>query len=489
MKGSTYRRCWCRDPETGKYYGKRCPKLKSPKHGSWYARYEEEGIDGKRRQPVLGPFDTKTRAQEELDAVKGDIVPGGSAMDPDLTVGKYLDDYMIGKRKLKATTRETDEEAIRLYWRPGLGHLKLVAVRDTHVELVVSAMELINRPVPEDAKPAVVEMLRRMVAARADDDRRVLPDGEVRHKKSTRPVTPARIERMFAPFRASMNVAAKKGKIRRNPCIGVELPAKDKWKPIAWTSPREARFRTELARRVKVAEAAAKRDRRVLTTVERQQLWGSADLKPCPVMAWLPEHTGQFLDYLADTGERLAALFMLTAFVGLRQDEVIGLAWTEVDLDQGQACVRETGGGEGPKSEQGIRAVPLPDPVVKALGAWQLQQAAEQEAAGADWIDTGLVFTHLDGRPLSGQWIRTRFLLLAFRAGLPPIRFHDLRHGMASLLKAARVDTRVISEILGHTRTDFTDRTYVLLFPEVAMEAAEAAAAVVPRKPSPARQA
>ena len=67
------------------------------------------------------------------------------------------------------------------------------------------------------------------------------------------------------------------------------------------------------------------------------------------------------------------------------------------------------------------------------------------------------------------------------RAELPPVRFHDLRHGAASLYKAAGVDTKPISAMLGHSRTSFTDATYVLVFPEVAKAAAEAAAAVVPR--------
>ena len=53
-------------------------------------------------------------------------------------------------------------------------------------------------------------MLRRMVAARADDERRLLPEGETRHKKSRKPLSPARIERMFAPFRAAMNAAVPK---------------------------------------------------------------------------------------------------------------------------------------------------------------------------------------------------------------------------------------------------------------------------------------
>ena len=75
-----------------------------------------------------------------------------------------------------------------------------------------------------------------------------------------------------------------------------------------------------------------------------------------------------------------------------------------------------------------------------------------------------------------------RFETLAFRAGLPPVRFHDLRHGAASLCKAAGLDTKFISALLGHSRSSFTDDTYVHLFPEVARAAAESAAAVVPRR-------
>src|SRR5258708_34640112 len=146
MKGSTYRRCWCRDPETSKYYGNRCPRLKSTKHGNWYARYEEEGIAGKRRQPVLGPFKTKKEAEDELAAARVEVRTGSSVLGRGLKVDKYLANYMAGKRKLKTSTWQSDEEALRLYWKPALGHLDMLDLRDHHVSDVVSAMELINRP-------------------------------------------------------------------------------------------------------------------------------------------------------------------------------------------------------------------------------------------------------------------------------------------------------------------------------------------------------
>ena len=275
---------------------------------------------------------------------------------------------------------------------------------------------------------------------------------------------------MFAPFRAAMRVAVKRQMIAISPCDGVELPRAPKIRPLAWTPAREEQFRAEVARRSRG---------RKLSSVERQALWASADLRPCPAMVWLPEHTGRFLDSIA--AERLAGLFVLTAYCGLRRDEVTGLSWGDVDLEAQTVVVRASGGGEGPKSDAGTRAVPVPEAVVAALRAWRKAQLTGRLSWGEAWTDTGLVFTREDGTPVPGQWISVRFETLAFRAGLPPVRFHDLRHGAASLYKAAGVDTKYISAMLGHARTSFTDDVYVTLFPEVAREAAEAAAAVVGR--------
>jgi integrase len=129
-----------------------------------------------------------------------------------------------------------------------------------------------------------------------------------------------------------------------------------------------------------------------------------------------------------------------------------------------------------------VRAVPLPGPVVQALKAWR-PPAGRRPArlGGGDWPDTDLVFTREDGSQIPGQWVSVRFETLAHRAGLPPVRFHDLRHGAASLAKAAGLDSKYIAALLGHARSSFTDDVYVTLFPEVAKEAAEAAAAIVPR--------
>jgi integrase len=124
----------------------------------------------------------------------------------------------------------------------------------------------------------------------------------------------------------------------------------------------------------------------------------------------------------------------------------------------------------------------VPEAAVAALRAWRSTQLAGRLAWGEAWADTGLVFTREYGTAVPGQWVSVRFETLAYRAGLPPVRFHDLRHGAASQYKAAGLDTKYISAMLGHARTSFTDDVYVTLFPDVARAAAEAAAAVVERK-------
>jgi len=484
VKGSVYQRCFCRDPETKKSLGRKCPKLKAKGHASWYFRYSAPVAPGeKRRQPEVGPFGTKKEAEEELSATLARVGGGAAVTDRGLKTGRYLDQWLAGKKlKLKPSTYESYEEAVRLYWKPAAGHLRLVDLRTHHLQDAVVVMAtMLNRPLPGKAKPALVELLRRLVAARADDTRRVLPEGEQRRKKSVIPLSPARVEREFAVIRAALNDAVPR-LLMISPAEGVELPRVDRVRPLAWTPAREAKFRIALAKRVATAEAAAEAEHRVLTTVERQDLWSAGDLRPCPVMVWMPAHTGVFLDYLDAQAERLAALFILAAFCGLRRDELLGLTWAEVDLAEGVAYIRETGSGNGPKSDAGVRAVPLPAPVTTALRTWRERQDFDRLMWGPNWPDHDLVFTREDGTPVPAQWTSTRFEILAYRSGLPPVRFHDLRHGTASLLKAAGVDTKIISAILGHSRTSFTDSVYVSVFPEVSKAAAEAAAAVVPRR-------
>ena len=115
------------------------------------------------------------------------------------------------------------------------------------------------------------------------------------------------------------------------------------------------------------------------------------------------------------------------------------------------------------------------------LQAWRARQRQERRAWGAAWADSGAVFTREDGAPLHPGYLTGRFERLARRAGLPPIRLHDLRHGAASLTYRAARDLKAVQALLGHTQISLTADVYTLLFEDAEREAAEAAAALVPR--------
>jgi integrase len=76
--------------------------------------------------------------------------------------------------------------------------------------------------------------------------------------------------------------------------------------------------------------------------------------------------------------------------------------------------------------------------------------------------------------------VTATFEQIAYLAGLPPIRLHDLRHGAATLALAAGVDIKIVQDMLGHSSRAITSDTYTTVLPEVARAAAEAAAALIP---------
>jgi integrase len=83
-------------------------------------------------------------------------------------------------------------------------------------------------------------------------------------------------------------------------------------------------------------------------------------------------------------------------------------------------------------------------------------QRSERLSWGPAWTDTGRVFTREDGTLVRPGWVSERFGTLAPRAGLPPVRFHDLRHGAASMQLAAGTPMKVVSEMLSHATMSFT---------------------------------
>ncbi len=211
--------------------------------------------------------------------------------------------------------------------------------------------------------------------------------------------------------------------------------------------------------------------------------------RPSPVMVWTPEQVGTFLDCVLD--DRLYPLWHLIAYRGLRRAEAARLHWADVDLDARIATIRahEDCDWDGPKSDAGERRVALDPGTVAVLKGHRRTQAEARLLWGSAWLDFGFVFTREDGSPLNLDSVSQRFDRLVARTGMPPIRLHDLRHVAATLALTAGADIKVVSEQLGHSNTQITRDIYLSVMPQVAQDAADAAAALVPRgvrQPRPA---
>jgi integrase len=170
----------------------------------------------------------------------------------------------------------------------------------------------------------------------------------------------------------------------------------------------------------------------------------------------------------------------LALTTGMRQSELRGLKWADVDLDLGALYVRrglQRVPGQGfvesePKSATSRRRIRLTALGVAALKSHRVRQNQQRLAVGPAWQDHDLVYCNAAGRPLEHSNILQRcYKPLLKRAGLPPVRFHDLRHSTASLLGSLGVPAKVIQEIMGHSQISVTMDVYSHTMPGMQDEA------------------
>jgi len=166
--------------------------------------------------------------------------------------------------------------------------------------------------------------------------------------------------------------------------------------------------------------------------------------------------------------------------IGLRPGEALGLPWTLLDLDNGVLRVRQTlkrVKGKGliygtPKSEAGRRDIVIPPPLLERLRAHKKAQNEMRLKAGSAWVDSGLVFTLEDGRPIDPSVDSRRWRALLKKAGVPHRRLYDARHSAATILLATGVGLRTAMDILGHSQSTMTLR-YQHAVDELKVDAAE----------------
>jgi integrase len=177
--------------------------------------------------------------------------------------------------------------------------------------------------------------------------------------------------------------------------------------------------------------------------------------------------------------DRLEALYVLAVHCGLRQGELLGLKWEDVDLERGTLQVRRTLSGgtfTTPKTPKSRRKVRLTESALEALRKHLYRQLGEIDSAGPLWRENGLIFATEGGTPLNRHNLGSRsFKPLLERAGLPQsTRFHDLRHTCATLLLAKGIHPKIVQELLGHSNVGITLDTYSHVLPSMGEAAAEA---------------
>jgi integrase len=179
----------------------------------------------------------------------------------------------------------------------------------------------------------------------------------------------------------------------------------------------------------------------------------------------------QFL--LGAQENRNKALFHLAVKTGMRQGELLGLKWVDLDWVSGYLQVRrqvQRIDGKGfvfcePKTKAGRRTIQLGETMLQTLREHIRDQRLEKMAAGVRWKENDLIFPSTIGTPLDLRNLLRDFKEILEKAGLPEIRFHDLRHSAASIMLKHNIPVLTVSRILGHSKPSVTLDIYGHLIP------------------------
>ena len=315
-------------------------------------------------------------------------IPRLRLVDRGVTTGEYLEEWLAGKRSLRASTLSSYEHHVSAYLVPYLGQVLLADLRSCHIDAMYRSIEAGN-------------------AGRQ------------------RPVSVSTLHRVHATLMSALNTAVKRGLIGVNPAATVELPRVHRSEASVWTTEEARRFLVE-----------ARADR------------------------W----------YL---------VYRLLLVAGLRRGEVLGLRWSQVDLDAAMLRIdRQLVLVDGrtvqgpPKSRSGTRTVQLDAETARLLTGQGANATGEY------------VFGH-DGGPLDPAAVSRHFSVLCRRVGVPVIRLHDLRHTSASLGLASGESLFEVSRRLGHSSIRITADTYSHICPETSRTAVERLAATLGHQDCP----
>jgi len=510
--GALIKRCGCTEPvtlpdgtTTTRQLGSECPKLRRS-DGSWNARHGSWGfqiqIPGTRStvRSHLRQFGHKTSdaAQDALDEVAGLLALADGADDPlttrveiadqirpalaartalpdadairravgrglPVTTDPYTDQYLTGwietRKDLRENTRRSYTQQIRTdlaprFARIRLHRLTLIAVQKVFNEIeeeqqVIADQNAQRRTVLEESKAAWREH-RTYDARRARALLKEMPP--FRRTKGA-----ATIQRYLSCLSSALEDARRTESLGENVAQFVRLTEATHHKPKLWTD-------------------------------ERVEHWRQTGETPSPVMVWTAEQTNTFLTRAKDEACGYPfvyyAAFKTIVLLGTRRGETCALPRANINYATGAVDITQQLVQYGwraeiqydTKSEDGQRTAMAPKTLLRTLAKLKKLQAEQKLAAleaGQDWTETGLVFTDDDGRPLHPSHLNDALADIAKQCDMPPVRVHDLRHGLATQARSADVEDSVLSGMLGHSSKWFTSAFYGDIADEVKLAASE----------------
>jgi integrase len=460
VKGSIKRRCYCKGDD-GRVLWPNCPDLDNGKHGVWEYRDRLLTSAGRKAYRNSGHRTRKSaeawrdhvhalvalsKGDESTAAKIGDLIfrakrgaqlPDvedvrrrlgiGHTLDRSQTVREWLETWWAAKKRAKRdSTLRGYRQHLDLYLIPQLGEWPIDRLNALHI---ADLFDLIDEWNAE-------------IEAAAQEGRSPVLDGDVRQHSQVVGVATQR--RIFATLRNALNVAMKQKPVRLldfNPCDLVELEA------------------------------------------EHRE----------PARTWDPGQVGRFLEYAER--DPLYLLYRLVLLFGPRRGEAVGARWTGYDYDKRSLRVirplLQLGGKlveSTPKTRAGERVVFMDEDTNEGVKRLRVQQARNRLAFGEAYEDNDLIWCREDGSPYSPEYVSRHFKDLARSAGLPPIKLHEGRHTAATLRLEAGVDTKIVSEQLGHSNTNITQNLYQHVRRAVLDQATDAVVRLLPERKRPAAE-
>lgn len=197
-------------------------------------------------------------------------------------------------------------------------------------------------------------------------------------------------------------------------------------------------------------------------------------IKKREMSIWSLKQVNQFISEASNI-KRLTRCyigFLISIFTGMRQGEILGMRWKDVDFETQTIFVRQTltQNAEiksGAKNETSVRSIQIPSKLVDELRTYRKKILQEKLTHGQSYNNNDLVVCTKEGKPMIPKNFRKEFYNLVEKVGLPKIRFHDLRHTHATILIQQNVNVKLISERLGHSDIETTLNTYSHVLPDM----------------------